>query len=352
MNSKPLFIFSVVTAIIVVAAGVSIASRYSNEIGGLAKEAVFEGLSEKFADIEIISVQDSDKTLTAKRSENNWVMVDRNNYPASAEAVRNILVGLAELRLKELKTERKNLYSKLQVEDVTEKKAMSKLLTVKDKNGKTLAALIVGKETSEIAGASDVGRYIRKPGETRSWLAEGRLELPDAVKDWVSSQFLNVSNKRVVTVGVAHPDGQAMNVKRTTPTGKKFIIQNFPAGREIEYQSDVDNMAEGLDKLELQDVRKVGDIAFPKDKTIKTKYRMVDGLVMNVEMFEDSSNKFWGRLEASTEDAAKDEIKNEARQINVNVSKWVYELPAHKFRYMSRKLEDVLKQPKKAGDLK
>ena len=163
---------------------------------------------EKFAEIEMISIQDSDITLTAKRLENDWVMVDRSYYPVSAEAVRNILVGLAELRLKEPKTERKILYSKLQVENVTEKEAKSKLLTVKDKSGKTLAALIVGKETSEIAGASDVGRYIRKPGETLSWLAEGRLELPDAVKDWVSPQFLNVHSKRVNTVSVAHPDAR------------------------------------------------------------------------------------------------------------------------------------------------
>ena len=77
---------------------------------------------------------------------------------------------------------------------------------------------------------------------------------------------------------------------------------------------------------------------------------MVDGLVMNIEMFEDSSNRFWGRVKASSEDTAIDEIKNEAQEINDNVSNWVYELPAHKFRYMSRKLEDVLKQPKKANN--
>ena len=41
-------------------------------------------------------------------------------------------------------------------------------------------------------------------------------------------------------------------------------------------------------------------------------------------------------------------IIKEASLINSTVSKWVYEIPAYKFRYMSRKIEDVLKQPKKS----
>ena len=352
MKSRSLFIFSLVTIVIVIAASVSISSRYGGTTQGLANKAVFEGFSKKFEDVEIISVQDRDKTLTVRRSDDTWVMVDRSNYRASPEAVRNVLLGLAELRLKEPKTERKKLYSRLQVEDLSEKEAKSQLLMVKGKNGDTLAALIVGRETSEIAGASDVGRYIRKPDETISWLAEGRLQLPDGVNKWVMPQFMHVDSKRVDTVMVVHPSGQVMQVKRENPKSTKFIIENFPTGREIEYQSDLDNMAEGLDKLELQDVRKAEDIKFPKEKTIKTKYRMFDGLIVNIETFEDSSGKFWGRLTSVSDGTAKSEVKNEVREINSSVSKWVYELPAHKFRYMSRKLEDVLKQPKKPGKQK
>ena len=79
---------------------------------------------------------------------------------------------------------------------------------------------------------------------------------------------------------------------------------------------------------------------------------MFDGLIVNIETFEDSSGKFWGRLTSVSDGTAKSEVKNEVREINSSVSKWVYELPAHKFRYMSRKLEDVLKQPKKPGKQK
>jgi len=352
MSPKTFLGFTAVTAVIVIAAGVSIGARYGAATSGLAEEPVFAGLADKFNDVGAISVQDKDKTLTIKREGEDWVLTDRSMYVASAESVRDVLIGLSELRLKEGKTEKKDLYSKLAVEDVTEKDAQSRLLTVKDKSGSVLASLIVGRETDQIAGASDVGRYIRKPGEQRSWLAEGRLQVPGAVKDWVTPEFLDVTNKRINTVNVVHPDGQIMDVKRESKEGTKFVIQNLPAERKIEYQSDIDNMGDGLDKLELEDVRAAGKIDFPADKVIKTAIRTFDGLVVNVEAFEDDKTKFWGRFNATTAPDASDEVKKEAARINETTKKWVYELPAHKFRYMSRKLDDVLEEVKKEGEEK
>ncbi len=352
MSPKIFLGFTAVTAVIVIAAGASIGARYGVATSGLAEEPVFAGLADKFNEVGEIAVQDKDKTLTIKRYDESWVVTDRSDYLASAESVRDVLIGLSELRLKEGKTEKKDLYTKLAVEDVTEKDAQSRLLTVKDKSGSILASLIVGRETGQIAGASDVGRYIRKPGEQRSWLAEGRLQVPAAVKDWVTPQFIDVSNKRIDTVNVVHPDGQRMDVKRKSKDGTKFVIQNLPTDRKIEYQSDINNMGDGLDKLELEDVRAAGKIEFPEDKIIKTAIRTFDGLVVNVESFEEKGSKFWGRFSATTAPDASDNVKKEAARINETTKKWVYELPAHKFRYISRRPDDVLEEVKKEGEEK
>ena len=345
MSSRSVLIFSIITAIVVIVASFSITSRYQIESSGISEKAVFGGLIEKIGDVETIIIRDKDQSITVNKKQNDWVMADRNDYQVSPEAVRNILLGLAELRLKEPKTERAKLYSRLEVEDVTEPNAKSRLVKLQ-KNGNTLAELIVGKETSEIAGASDVGRYVRKPGETRSWLAEGRLILPATIKAWVSPQFLNIAKKRVKKITVLHPDGNIMNVIRVNESDKKLRVEDLPIGREIEYQSDVDNMADGLDELELEDVRRAGELKFPENQTIKTTYNMFDGLIVEVEMFEDKENRFWGRFKAITSSTIEPEIIKEASIINATLSKWIYELPAYKFRYMSRKIEDVLKQPK------
>lgn len=351
MNPKTFFGFALVTLVIVIAATASIASRYGAATSIDINEVVFSGMTDKLGSAGEISIQDKDKTLTIKKQGDAWVVSDRSNYKAVDNTVRAVLVGVSELRLREAKTEKAERYAALQVEDVTAKNANSRLLTVKDKDGKVMASLLVGKENNELAGGSDVGRYIRKPGEKRSWLAEGKLTVPNAVKNWVTPQFLHVASKRVDTVVVTQPNGQIMSVKRENPKSKKFLLQNTPPARKIEYQSDIDNMGDGLDKLELEDVMAAGKIAFPPLKTTSTKIKTYDGLVMDVQMLEKGEN-FWAVFKASTGDGANDDVKKEAENINAEVSKWVYQLPAFKFRYMSRKVEDVLEKPKKKDDKK
>ncbi len=351
MNPKSFLGFLAVTVVIVVAAAVSISARYSAAVSVDFDEVVYPGFADKFGDFSEIKVQDQDKTLTVKRDGKGWVLSDRSNYLADGDVVRQVLVGLAELRLREAKTEKKELFSKLSVEDVTEKDSKSGLLTIKDKGGKVLASLIVGKENSDLAGGADVGRYIRKPNEKQAWLAEGRLVVPSAVKAWVSPKILDVSSKRIDTVVVTQPNGLVMDVKREKIGGEKFVINNMPEGRKIEYQSDIDNMGDGLDKLELEEVRAVGKIEFPADKTISTTLKTYDGLMMDVKLLE-KGDDFWATFVASAGDGAEDKVKKEAEDINATVSKWVYAIPAHKYRYMTRKVEDVLEQPKKEEEKK
>ena len=79
-----------------------------------------------------------------------------------------------------------------------------------------------------------------------------------------------------------------------------------------------------------------------------SQYNTKDGLVINVTAFEDKDGEFWGHFSAGAKDndVAKS-VLDEAEAINSRVRKWVYSLPAHKYRYMTRKVEDVLKPLKK-----
>ena len=74
---------------------------------------------------------------------------------------------------------------------------------------------------------------------------------------------------------------------------------------------------------------------------------MYDGLLIKVQAFEDSENKFWGVFKASASLNASENIRQEVDKINSRVSNWVYGLPAHKYRYMTRSVRDVVKASKK-----
>jgi len=342
MNPKAFIGFTVVTAIVVVAASISVASRYSVHKVGLEDKPVLPGFAAKASSVTEVIVQDAKQSITIKRAGDKWVMADRQNYEASNEVLSDLLLGLSELRLREAKTKKAKLYERLQVEDLKGIKAKSILLTVKGKSGE-LAKLILGKVNADVAGSSNVGRYIRKPGDAQSWLASGRLDVPGTINKWVEPEFFNVATKRVTNVTVRQADGSEMVVSRVDK--EKFKIDNMPAGGVVEYQSDIDNMGDGLDKLELEDVKAAGEIKFPADKTINTEIKTNDGLIVNVKMVDIDNGNFWAALVAKTNDAASVAVKKEAAALNAKVSKWVYKLPAHKYRYMSRKHKDVLKDP-------
>ena len=75
-----------------------------------------------------------------------------------------MLLGLADLTLVEPKTERPELFPRLDLDDPSNGK--STLTSGQDRTGGTVAELIVGKRRSDRLGGGNDGVYLRKPGET------------------------------------------------------------------------------------------------------------------------------------------------------------------------------------------
>jgi hypothetical protein len=343
MNRKSFIGFTAITVLVVVAAGFSLKSRHSVHRVGFEDQPVLPGFANNVGSVTEVIVQDAKQTIIIKRKGNTWLMSDRQDYLASNEVLSDLMLGLSELRLREVKTKKSALHKRLQVEDITEKKAKSILLTVNGKSG-LLAKLIIGKINADVAGSSNVGRYIRTPGDPQSWLASGRLDIPGTINKWVKPEFLHIASNRIKSITVRQANGAIMAVSRVSK--EKFKIDNIPKNMVVEYQSDIDNMGEGLDKLELEDVMAVEKIKFVTDKTINTEMVTSDGMIVSVKMIDIDDGHFWASLLASHTNVASDAVKKEVVAINSKVSKWVYELPAHKYRYMSRKFSDVLKDPK------
>ena len=158
--------------------------------------------------------------------------------------------------------------------------------------------------------------------------------------------------KRIAGATIRHADGDVMEIERITPAGGKFRIVGLDPNAKVKFASDIDNVADALENLELEDIKKAGDVEFPADKLVKTEYRTADGLIVNAESFESEDTFFWARYKARAADDASPEMKakadKEAAEINARVSPWVYRIPAFKYRYMSRRVKDVLEEEKKS----
>ena len=339
-------VFWLLTLLVLVGAIVSISER-SKVAEEVSLQKVFKDLENTLQDVHKISIKNREKVIELSLTDKEWVLTNRNNFIASQEVVRGLLLGVSELKLKEAKTSREGLLPRLHVEDVSKKDSKSILLVLRDQKNKIMAELIIGKEAEQMAGVTGIGRYVRKPDEKTAWLAEGNVEAFLDVNKWVNPKVINIPKERIKQVTVIHKNAPTMTVVPVGGVSKKFRILNFPAGREIEYQSDIDNMAEGVEDLELEDVKQFSTEFLDRKGNINSQYNTKDGLVISVTAFEDKDGEFWGHFSARAKDNVAKSILDEAEGINSRVRKWGYSLPAHKYRYMTRKVEDVLKPLKK-----
>lgn len=302
------------------------------------------------------------KTITVYAKDGTWVVKEMADYPADPALVQKALFALLELRPHEAKTKDPNRLAKLELEDPKGKDAQSKQLTVKDKDGKVLADIVVGKSntTNVILGKEMV--YVRKAGDNQAWLAEGDPSLKDAVLDWVKRNVIDVDVERIAAVATKNAkDEDVLLLAKAKADDKDFTIKNLPEGRTPKEARTISYVAESLDNVMLEDVRKAADIDFAKNGVGSGAWRTFDGLVVKVRMAE-QDKKFWVTLTAEVDEEAllkekpkagsklkdAETVRKEAAEINTRVRGWAYHLPSTSSRFMQYKIDDVSEAPKEA----
>jgi hypothetical protein len=306
------------------------------------------------------------KTFTIYKKDGTWVVKEVSDYPADTALVRKALFALTELRPYEAKTNDPKRLDKLDLEDPKSKDAQSKRLTVKDKDGKVLADLIVGKSntTNIILGKEMV--YVRKAGDNQAWLAEGDPSLKDTALDWIDRKVIDVAVARVADVETKDAKGgDILHLAKAKPEDKDYAIKNIPADWKPKEARTISYVAESLDGVSLDDVKKASDIDFTKNAAGTGTWRTFDGLVIKVRM-ANQDKKFWATISAEVDEGAvlkqkpkpgskllaADAVRKEAAEINSRVSGWAYNLPSTSSRFMQYKMTDIADAPKKKDEKK
>jgi hypothetical protein len=158
-------------------------------------ERAFPALAARLGDVVSIGLVRQGMRLDFVRVGKRWLVAEKGNYPAAAHKLRRIALALADLTLVERKTREAKLYPRLDVADPGA--GTSTLVTLKDRSGATLAALIVGKERTDRLGEGVDGVYVRRPGHPQSWLAAGSLDLSGDAASWLERTILDIPETRI-----------------------------------------------------------------------------------------------------------------------------------------------------------
>lgn len=333
--------FAAATALVAAAAALSVVQRHEGKLEVGAEKRFLPGLVDQLNAVAAVEIVHGKGQLTIARAGAGWTVAEMGGYPANAEKVRKTAVAVAELRIVAPKTNKEDRLGRLDLEDAKGEAAKSKLVRLKDAGGRVVAEAIVGKRKFNVGGVGKEGVYVRKPGESQSWLVEGTLDLTIDSVDWVTREVTNIAAKRVSRVATTAPDGTRLVVFKTSAADARFAIENPPADDKLVRDAAqlVDDLATGLEGVEFTTIAKEADKDFKGAEVSKAEARTFDGLVVDVVIYEKDAEA-WGTFKASADPAAP--AATQAAALNAKLAGWTYRLPAHKVKALKTNLRDIV----------
>lgn len=357
MKDKPLLILAVTTVILVVAAWLATVQRLPETV--LERSILYPDLLSNINEVAKLEITSKEQHTVLSQENNRWVIDNRGGYPALFEEVKRTLVNVANLKIREGKTSKPELYSKLHVEDLEQPDAQSTRLTLRDATGDLLADVLIGKEPTSAASRDLASLYVRPVGQDQALLVDGELEVSADPSDWLNSQLLNVEASRLATLRITHPDGEQLIINKSDPLAADYDLIDVPEDKEIKSKSLLNSQMTILEDLRFDDVLPAAGQDFPAATAIQSRFEAFDGLVVEIETAEteagllsrfnfnfDAGLENEGAPSAESGDATEEKpesVADEVAELNQRVSGWLYKLPEFQVKKLIRRLDDLVK---------
>jgi hypothetical protein len=350
MSNKSLLILFLVTILIIIAAGVTSVKRAPQTV--IDKTVLSDELNSRINDVAQIFIESENGSLNIIKLEENWGVMQADNYPARFEKVKKLVIDAAELNVISPKTNKPELFRELGLDDPDQENSRSTLLTFRDVSGNDIETLVIGKQPS----AGEL--YVRIANTNNTYLVEGQLDLSIEIPDWIVRDLVDISEERIMEVIIEHPDGETLTLRRQQGE-EVFTLTDAPPGRKPRSQYFTNQPATFLAKLSIENARSQGNFTYP-DTPVKTTFRSYDGLVATVYSAKIDSNNY-ASMEFSIDEnlldsASGDEqdeaivigeqepeldVRQEVDELNEMTSDWVFMIPQSNFLLLTKRTSEL-----------
>lgn len=266
-----------IAAVVLLVAGLWLTMHRASEQSELGGGRVFGDLTPALGDVSEIRLSKGDGSRTTlRKAGNGWTVVERE-YPADSTRVRELVLGLANMKIVEPKTSDPANYARLGVEATDSPTATGTLVEVVA--GDRTWALIVGK------GAEGRSAYVRKPADATSALVDPGVSADPDPKRWLDRQLMDINGAAVQEVSVDPASGASYLLTRDK-RGTDLVLSPVPKGRKAASSMALNAQGETLIGFNFDDMRQAP--ATPAAATDRATFRTFDGQVL----------EFAGRKEA------------------------------------------------------
>ena len=259
-----------------------------------------------------------------------WVISERDNYPADLDKIRRLLLSLSEAKIVEEKTAKPASYAVLGVEDPQNAGA----------GGIEVTLVTPGKNIGVIVGhAGGSGSYLRRTGEAGTFAVEPAVTVDIAIRDWMDTKLLDIPLEKIQGIRMKLADGTRYSIARSAaPVAKAvaatappaaFRLDAVPLGREANDPSLISPSPTTFSGVPADDVATAASIDFSKPASAEVE--LFDGSLytMNGSVIAD---KHWITVHASKDDA-----------LNARAAGRAFEIAGYRYEALFRPLEQLLK---------
>lgn len=353
MSPKSFLVVLFVTAVTVAAAVAVILERPGSQQAQSYDAPVFPLLQERINDVAKLEIQTAEESITLAKVDDRWTLPGTHGYPAREKIVREVVLGLRDLKVAEAKSRRPEGFARLEVEDLEAEDAKSRLVKLSAADGTLLAEALLGRQRQGTVGEAIGGTYYRKPGGDQAWLAAGTLSLPKRERAWLQTDVVHLAAETVAMLEVEHADGSRFRAARDTAEAETFELEPLPEGRSAD-SSKTKDFGSSLTFVAFTEVAPADQVDFAAEanRAVVTTF---DGVAVTVELGE-ADGDLWAKLsaelsdEAPTEGEAREAAEKLAGEISGRTEGWAYRLDDHVIKRLLPKVEEFLApEPKEAS---
>lgn len=344
LNSKTLTKLIIITAICAIPV-VIIAIKGGETIVNNLHAAFLPDLIKQKDEVTQVIIQDSTSITTLNKENGAWLSHEHGDYPVVTSKVEELIYSLADLRIIEPKTSKKEYFAQLDVNDVTDPESSGILISLKNASGADLVKLIIGKrEGMRIGEEYQEHIIVRRDGEEQTWLVQGILPLSNEFKDWVEQPLLGVvDTDQIKTVAIKSKIGTSVVISKNKQEAEDFILETAKTKKGMILDLDsVNTMPFEVAELEFNDVLPAANTNVDWNNSLTAVLETFPGvkIILNVVKQDE---KILAKVQAETGAEADVALIQKVQEYNLAKQGWVYELPKEFYKHITLENEDFLK---------
>lgn len=336
-----------------------IQSKFTNRHSGGSSVSInlVQGLDLSL--IDTISVKSGKmNNVTLKRNNNEFVILEKDNYPAITDEVNKLITSTLDINTSELYTVNSENHKDL---GVAEDDANYVVKFFKA-DSTPLTGVVVGKSKEQGGGT-----FVRLTSNDRVYVTFADIRFNYQATDYIDKKLLSLNSSQIDSIRVTSPDNSYTLKKREDPGEIEFV--DLPNGKKL--KTDIANEVFGaLNNLSFTDVKmktpenlqmgfEHNFVCTLKDSTVyAVNIAKKDGKIFITckSNFTDTEPVVKDKSVESEEELKKKEAKLLANEQSNNFttkhSSWLYEISEYNSKGLMKSLDELLEDDESVKESK